>query len=211
VALFAAGCATTTYTSAPMPRPSMPGTYHRVEKGQTLWKISKMYGAELEEIARVNRIPDTSSIETGQYIFIPSAYKKQATRYQATSSEDFIWPLKGKVVSAFGQSYKNMVNKGINIQPYGNLDVAASRGGKIVFYSENFGGYGKTIIIDHGDGFSTVYAGNAQVFAKPGESIQKGSTIAKAGSRTDAKSRSAYLHFEIRKKHLPQNPYYYLP
>lgn len=167
-----------------------------------------MYNVDLDEVARVNHISDTTNIEIGQMIFIPNRQKPILPNTEA-ASEDFIWPLRGRVVTAFGQTFGNMINKGINIQPYGNLDVAASRSGKVIFCAEGFGAFGKTIIIDHGDGLSSVYARNSQVFIKAGESVQKGAIIAKAGST--ARDKNAYLHFEIRKGHIPQNPNFYLP
>jgi murein DD-endopeptidase MepM/ murein hydrolase activator NlpD len=209
IILTASGCASTPYITKPVPPPpGLPGTYHHVERGQTLWRISKIYDADLDEIARINRISDATSIEIGQYIFIPHAAKKEVKRL-GYSNDDFIWPVRGRVIASFGQSFGNMVNKGINIQPYGNADILASRGGVVVFYSDAFGSFGKTIIIDHGDGFSTVYARNAQVFIKAGDQVQRGAIIAKAGS--SGRDKNTYLHFQIRKGHLPQNPYYYLP
>jgi len=98
-----------------------------------------------------------------------------------------------------------MVNKGIDIRPYGKKDIVASRSGKIVFYSGNFEGFGRTIIIEHKDGFLTVYSGISHAFIKPGDYVQKGSRIA------EISDGNAYLHFEIRKGHLPQNPSFYLP
>lgn len=192
-------------TTTPFAR--MPGVYHRVEKGQTLWRISKMYNVELDEVVRFNRILDATSIEEGQLIFIPNPQKQHSAPSVGYSSDDFIWPMKGKVITAFGQSLSNMINKGINIQPYNNLDIVAARSGRVIFYSDNFGYFGKTLVIDHGDGLSTVYARNSQVFIKAGDSVQKGTVIAKL----DHASKDKYLHFEIRKGHIPQNPYYYLP
>jgi len=203
------GCAPAPYVRPPAKiTPTIPGVYHRVEKGQTLWRISKMYNCELDEITRVNHIPDTTTIEVGQLIFIPNRQKPQSS-VPNYFFDDFIWPLKGKIISAFGQTSHNMINKGINIQPYGNLSVVAARSGRIVFCSDNFGSFGKTIIIDHGDGFTTVYTRNSQVFVKPGDAVERGFVIAKAGQA--GRDRNAYLHFEIRKGHLPQNPYFYLP
>ena len=95
------------------------------------------------------------------------------------------------------------------IQPSGNLDVIASRNGRVVFLSENFGGFGKTLIVDHGDGLSTVYARNLAVFVKAGDNVQKGQLIARAGSA--GRDKNVYLHFEVRKGYVSQNPYYYLP
>ena len=199
------GCATAPIVMPPLP-PQMPGIYHHVKRGQTLWRISKIYNVNLDELVRVNHISDVTSIEEGQMIFIPHAQnpRPSATPY---CLEDFIWPIKGRITSGFRQTYNNMVNKGINIQPYKAQDVVAARSGRVIFYSPNFRGFGKTVIIDHHDGFSTVYAMNSEVLVKVGDMVQRGSSIAKIA----ASSRNNYLHFEIRKEHIPQNPNFYLP
>jgi len=208
ICLSIVGCATAPYTVAPKPQFAMPGIYHRVEKGQTLWRISKTYNIDLDEIARVNRMPDAASIEPGQLIFIPSVQKKQYLPNQSYG-EDFSWPLKGKVIAGFGQIFNDMINKGINIQIVRSQDVIASRSGKVIFYDNNFDNFGRTIIIDHGDGFSTVYARNSEVLVKTGDYVQRGTVIAKVGSYD--RDKNTYLHFEIRKGYIPQNPYFYLP
>lgn len=201
------GCATAPYVTAPAPE-GIPGIYHRVEKGQTLWRISKVYDVDLDEVVRINRISDATNIEVGQLIFIPHRQRQQRLPLES-SPEDFIWPLKGRVILPFGQAANNMINKGINIQAYRDADVVAARSGRVIFYSPNLEGFGKTIIIDHGDNFLTVYARNAQVFVKPEDFIQKGTRIAKVGSA--GRDKNAYLHFQIRKGYTPKNPYFYLP
>jgi len=187
----------------------MPGIYHRVERGQTLWRISKTYGIDLDEIVRINRIPDATSIEPGQLIFIPSVTQKKQYLAPFASGEDFNWPLKGRIISSFGQVFNDMINKGINIQKARGQDVLASRSGKVIFFDNNFENFGKTLIIDHGDGFSTVYARNSTVFVKTGDYVKRGMLIAKVGSSSG--DDNSYLHFEIRKGYVPQNPYFYLP
>ncbi len=205
--LFLRGCATSPYVG-PAPIPGIPGIYHRVEKSQTLWRISKMYNVDLDELVRINHISDITKIEVSQLIFIPYRQKKISVPIK-DYSDDFIWPNRGRVISTFGQTSNNMINKGINIQPYNNLEVVACRSGKVVFYADNFGAFGKTIIIEHSDGFSTVYARNSQVFVKAGDSVQKGTAIAKIGQA--GRDKNTYLYFEIRKGRLPQNPIFYLP
>jgi len=200
-------CAPGPYVKPALPT-GIPGIYHRVERGETLWRISKIYNIDLDEITKVNHIPDAATIDMGQLIFIPHRQKSQNLAAKS-STEDFIWPVRGRVISTFGQTFNTMINKGLNIQCSRSLDIVASRSGKIVFYDDNFKDFGKTIIIDHGDGFSTVYARNSQVFIKIGDYTPKGALIAKAGS-TD-RDKNTYLHFEIRKGHIPQNPYFYLP
>ena len=204
------GCASAPYVPPTIlpPQQGVAGVYHRVEKGETLWRISKAYNVDLDEIARVNRIADTTTIEQGQLILIPKAQVRQTIPVTG-GADDFMWPLRGRVMCAFGATSNNMVNKGVNIRPLSSADVVASRSGKVVFYSDNFGSFGKTIIIDHGDGLSSVYARNADVFVKAGDSVAKGTVIAKVGSA--GRDKTTYLHFEIRKAHIPQNPGYYLP
>jgi murein DD-endopeptidase MepM/ murein hydrolase activator NlpD len=203
-----AGCATSPYVKPTLPPPAISGIYHRVEKGQTLWRISKMYDVDLDELVRINRIQDATSIETGQQILIPNR-KIQLSSPVKYASDDFIWPIKGQVIATFGQTFNNMNNKGINIRPYSNFDVIAAESGRVIFYSDNFGSFGKTIIIDHGNGLSTVYARNKEVYIKAADNVRKGMVISKAGSA--GRDKNIYLHFEVRKGHIPQNPYYYLP
>ncbi len=208
--LFLTGCATAPSSVGvpPAAGPKMPGVYHRVEKGQTLWRIARTYKVDLDEIARLNHISDVSSIETGRLIFIPGRTAQQPLP-AVYACDDFIWPLNGRVINYFGQVYTNIINKGINIRPSGDSRVIAARNGRVVFYSDNFASYGKTVIIGHGDGIFTVYARNSEVFIKPGDKVLKGAVIASVGSA--GRDKDNYLHFEVRKGHLPKNPLFYLP
>jgi murein DD-endopeptidase MepM/ murein hydrolase activator NlpD len=201
------GCAPEPYIRPAVPS-GMPGIYHKVERGQTLWRIAKSYNVDLEELARINHISDTTAIEIGQVVFVPNGRKSPISTI-TSSSDDFIWPVKGRVIAAFGSMHNNMINRGLNIQPGTGSDVVASRSGKVVFIDNSFGGFGRTLIIDHGDGFSTVYARNSEILVKSGDEVSRGAVIAKVGSA--GRDRSTYLHFEIRKGHISQNPYLYLP
>ncbi|MDO8662719.1 MAG: peptidoglycan DD-metalloendopeptidase family protein [Candidatus Omnitrophota bacterium] len=211
LALGLAGCSTAPTLVKPglPPVQAMPGIYHRVEKGQTLWRISKIYGIDLEELARVNKIADTTAVEVGQQVFIPNRVNPPARDVKYNDNDDFIWPLRGRLCGSFGQTINNILNKGINIQPSASLDILASRSGKIVFIDNDFAGFGKTVIIEHNDGLFTVYGRNARIFVKAGDSVQKGTIIAKAGAA--GRERNTYLHFEVRRGAVPQNPLFYLP
>lgn len=196
------GCATTALVMPHKPQ-GLPGVYHRVERGQTIFRISKIYNTDIDTLVKINRISDVTSIETGQLIFIPYQQKQQASYGKSSLIEDFTWPVKGEVTTTFGQVHNGMLNKGINIKPYRREDnVVAARSGKIVFYGPDLKGFGKTIVIKHSDGFLTVYTGTSQVLVKTGDSMQRGGLIAKAGPN---------LHFQIRKGYIPQNPSFYLP
>lgn len=209
---FLIGCATVAM-GPPAPPKGMSGIYHRVKKGQTLWRISQAYAVEMEKIARLNRLADTSRIYVGQFIFIPDSIKK----VEDLSLEidfidrggDFIWPLKGRVSSIFGMKKGEVKNKGICIQTKKGAHVLASRSGKVAFCSEGLKGYGKIIIIDHLDAYSTIYAYNSKNLVKTNQLVKQGQVIAHAGSSGHVDSPE--LYFEIRKGHKPQNPFFYLP
>lgn len=207
-AMLAAGCATVSYTPG-----TRDGFYHEVSRGETLWGISKEYSVSLREIVKINRIPNASKIEVGQLILIPrkkvSSAKPKAASYNSSKYENFMWPVKGKVVSYFGSTLNMVKNKGIDIRAREGLTVAASRSGRVSFASDGMKGYGKTIIIDHAGDFQTVYAHNKENLVMVGQKVNRGEAIARVGQT----GRTGYptLHFEIRKGHEPQNPFYYLP
>lgn len=218
-AIFLCGCAATPPTVLPPTRlppiskkAPIEGVYHKVKKGETLWRISKVYNVDLDNIIAANGLEDATKIEVGQQIFIPGTKKEReafTSNYAFVSKPDFVWPVKGKVIYYFGTRKDGVINKGIDIQAKSGSQVVAARTGKIAFVDENLKGYGKTIIIDHQDGYSTVYTNNSEILVKIGQSVTQSMAIAKVGS--SGRAVTSCLHFEIRKKYKPQNPFYYLP
>ncbi|MDP2044278.1 MAG: LysM peptidoglycan-binding domain-containing M23 family metallopeptidase [Candidatus Omnitrophota bacterium] len=205
------GCASVPPYTRPIAPPVtqfVPGVHHRVEAGQTLWRISKIYDVDIDEILRVNHISGDAAIEIGQMLLIPNRLKQQNVPVKS-SMDDFIWPLKGRVIAGFGVCYHNIINKGINLQGVTGTDVLAARQGRVVFYAGDFGNFGKTVIIDHGDGLRSIYSRVSEVFVRPGEDVRRGAVIARIGSAK--RDKAVYLHFEIRKGALAQNPLFYLP
>lgn len=210
-----AGCA----TAPPYSGPTIPFSdqgisvqHHRVEAGQTLWRISKLYDVDIDEIIRLNHLAENSTIEIGQVLSIPSRITPSRISVQnipvKSSGDDFIWPIRGRIIAGFGSTYRNLINKGINIQAPAGSDILATRSGRVVFYSRSFGNYGKTVIIDHGDGLRSVYSRISDIFVQPGQNVQRGVVIGRVGA--SIRDKNSYLHFEIRKGALPQNPLFYL-
>jgi murein DD-endopeptidase MepM/ murein hydrolase activator NlpD len=215
--LGALGCGTSRSASIlsagfPTAQP-VPGVYHRVESGQTLWRISRMYGVDLDEIVAANQIPDAGKITKGQLVFIPGASKRNVSRTSATAktvpAESFVWPVQGKVISHFGSSTNGVLNKGINIQAEEGTLVLASRSGTVQFIHDKVKGFGKTLMIDHGDGFVTVYAHNSEILVSVGQHVRQSNPVARVG--TTGRGSDPFLHFEIRKNHKPKNPLFFLP
>ncbi len=192
----------------------IPAARHRVEVGETLWKISKIYGVDIDDIIRLNHLAEDSTVEVGQIILIPGQAGAGAIHANIqnapviSAGDDFIWPVRGRVISGFGSTYHNLINKGINIQTSFGADVFATRSGRVVFYSNNFGNYSKTIIIDHGDGLRSVYSRFSEIYVKPGDNVQRGALLGRVGS--SIRDKNNYLHFEIRKGAVSQNPLFFL-
>lgn len=209
------GCATTpprVVSTAPLPRPYPEGVYHTVLRGQTLWKIAKAYHADIKEVIEANQISNPSKIDAGQMIFIPRAKKPVEGEFGvpvAKSERGYVWPVKGRIISYFGSKKDFVNNKGIDIEAEDGQVVIAARSGKVVFCDENVKGLGKVVIMEHSDGYSTLYANNSANLVKSGDYVKQGEPIARAGST--GRARSPVLHFQIRKGHEPQNPFYYLP
>lgn len=191
------------------------GIYHEVKRGETLWKISKLYNVSVSDIVRANRLPDATKISVGQKLFIPSStVSGQEENYvRATPGFDsnvkFVWPVSGRVTSYFGTKKGLLTNKGIDIEAGEGSDVVAAGDGLVSFAEENMKGLGKTVIIDHGNGFSTIYAHNSEILVKTGDEVKQSQVIAKVGKT--GRASEPYLHFQVRKGHEPQNPFDYLP
>ncbi len=209
LSLFMAGCATTVQESEieKSPIPEKKGVYHKVGKGQTLWRIAKTYNISIDDIIIANSIPNVAKVEENQLIFIPGADHVHDIPINTTNDQaDFIWPVKGKVVHYFREPMGNAFNNGIKILAQQGDAVKASRSGKVVL-ADYLSGYGQTIILDHGDGYYSVYANNDQLLVKLGDAVNQGTDIAYFDKDQD----STYLHFEIRKKTVADNPLFYLP
>ena len=201
----------------------MPGAYHRVERKETLWSISQRYNVDLDTLVRVNHLADSGQINAGQSLFIPTPQAVPVPRTTTTSvrvaaaasaplvadGNNFIWPVEGHVLSAFGSRSNGVANQGIDVAAPAGTTVVASRGGRVAFIGEEVPGYGKTIILDHGDDYHTVYACNSEVLVQTGQIVAQRQPIATVG--TSGRATSPSLHFEIRRGHRPQNPFYFLP
>lgn len=186
------------------------GILHTVQKGETLWRISKTYQIDLEDILKTNKIPDSNNISVGQTIIIPGGTAKNAMpqiNLASNDNMDFIWPIKGKIITQFRQKRDGVSNKGIDILPQSSQDILASREGKVIFIGD-LPGYGKTIIVDHLDGFLSVYCGASSVNVNISDQVKQGMAVARTGN--PPRQEYGALHFQIRKKHKPQNPLYYL-
>jgi murein hydrolase activator len=118
------------------------------------------------------------------------------------------YPARGAVTSGFGKTQHpefsaELFRKGIDIDAPLGEEVRAVEAGKIVF-ADRFSGYGKMMIIDHGQRYYTIYAHLADLFKKSGDPVRKGEPIALVGDSDSL--AGARLYFEIRKDGKPVDP-----
>jgi murein DD-endopeptidase MepM/ murein hydrolase activator NlpD len=193
--------------SETIPGVDRKGVYHKVQKGETIWRIAKTYNVSIADIIDSNKIPNVAQIEVNQLVFIPGVETLQdVVSLEEESPYEFGWPLKGKIIKYFHQPDGSQLTKGIAIESQDGESVRASRRGKVVF-SDYLPGYGETIVLDHGDGFHSVYGQNGNLNVKLNDSVEKNAVIAQVGKTNN---RSC-LYFEIRKNSIEDNPLYYLP
>ena len=124
------------------------------------------------------------------------------------SSNLFSWPLRGKILSAYGIKSNGLFNDGINISGNIGTKVSSSENGVIAYAGNELKGMGNLIIIQHSGGWMTVYAHLETMEVRRGVKVKVGDRIGTVGKT--GKVSSPQLHFEIRKGSKAYDPYKYL-
>ncbi len=124
------------------------------------------------------------------------------------------WPVQGRtgVSSGYGSrkspiSGRSEFHSGIDIPAPTGTNILSAEKGTVIF-AGNMNGYGNTVIVDHGNGLSTLYAHNSKLTVSKGQSVDRASVIAKAGST--GYSTGPHLHFEVRVNGAHTNPNNYV-
>jgi murein DD-endopeptidase MepM/ murein hydrolase activator NlpD len=135
------------------------------------------------------------------------AYAKKGTKVvlgQGTGK--FVWPVVGaKLTSYYGQRWGKM-HKGLDM--VGNKNILAADNGVVTYAGNKGDGYGNKVVIDHKNGYTTVYAHLSKIETSKGKVVEKGEKIGVMGSTGD--STGVHLHFEILRNGTTQNPLQYL-
>jgi LysM repeat protein len=203
------------------------GVLHTVKRGDTVSSLSKKYDAESEKIIAFNKLQkDGSDIIIGENLIIPGG-EKPAPKYTYTKPSSIATPLRNvaapppSVSSPAGSGYLWPTSVHTITQYYGwrhaGLDIAgpvgsplyASRGGAVIKSQCGYnGGYGCYVILDHGNGVTTLYGHASQLYVNVGEVVSQGQTIAAMGST--GRSTGSHIHFEIRVSGRHANPLQYI-
>lgn len=139
---------------------------------------------------------------------ISSDPTKKLPKIGARSSSKFSWPVRGTILSHFGAKSGGLFNDGINIGAARGTKVGAAENGVVAYAGNEVKGMGNLIIIQHSDGWMTVYAHMDSMSVRRGARVSVGQKIGTVGAT--GKVDRPQLHFEIRKGTKAYNPSSYL-
>ena len=120
----------------------------------------------------------------------------------------FRWPVKGRIIAAFGSKMDGTQNDGINLAVPEGTPVKAADDGVVAYAGNELKGYGNLVLVRHANGYVSAYANASEILVKRGDTIKRGQVIAHAGQTGNV--TSPQLHFEIRKGSTPVDPTKYL-
>lgn len=197
------------------------GIIHEVGKNDTVESIAKAYGVEKDKILAANEILE-KELKSGMKIVIvgakktlptfatPSPYRNSNTAYTQTYESPVIsgngkllFPTIGKYTQYFRPGHY-----AVDIANNQSPEIVAAEGGVIEKAQCGWnGGYGCHVIINHGDGFKTLYAHMRKLHVTVGEQIAKGVAVGQMGNTGRVYGRTGiHLHFEVIINGVKRNP-----
>jgi murein DD-endopeptidase MepM/ murein hydrolase activator NlpD len=209
--------------------PPTDGVYYQWQEGDTLDSVAKKFKANAEDILNwVGNGIDLSdpSIAPGTFVMVPGGIgapvewiRPQVARGRSGTSSmagancdgplgtgGFVWPTGNHYLSGYDFSSSHLA---IDIAAGLGAPIFAADSGVVVTANWNSSGYGNVVMIDHGNGYSTVYGHLSQINVTLCQGVTQGQLIGLSGSTGN--STGAHLHFEIRLNGGYVNPWSVLP
>lgn len=202
---------------------------HIVAAGESLWGIAQDAGVRVETLADANNLSLDEYLHPGQILAVPSHDPKFPTARAAQASASgsaatvslgvaeagktpMLKPSDGRISSRFGWRIHPIFgtrefHTGIDIASRYGTPVRSARAG-IVRFVGWLRGYGRIIIVDHGQGLETSYSHLSQILVWRGEGVDMGQTLGRIGST--GWSTGPHLFFEVRRKGVPLDPFVFL-
>lgn len=185
------------------------GVSHLVKKGDTVHSIAKKYDSSAQAIAdfpyNTFTNDETFELAVGQQVIVPegvivstsSGSTGYASRIRITpdagtvvASGNFVWPTQGGISQGF-----SWYHKGIDISNRAAPNVLAADAGTVVTAGWSVYGYGNHVVVDHGNGYRTLYAHLQAIYVGVGQSVRRGDALGRMGST--GRSTGTHLHFEV--------------
>ena len=148
-----------------------------------------------------------------QQVRLSTSGSNKSLWYSLENTTPSMWPVRGRLSSSFGTrrdpfSGEGAFHPGVDLRSRRGIAVVATADGLVV-HGGWAGQYGKQVILDHGpNSLTTSYAHLSEFFVRPGEIVRRGQVIGGVGAT--GRATSSHLHYEVRYKGTPVNPYRYL-
>ena len=199
------------------------GIAYKVQSGDTVYSIAKKFDTESQKIVDFPfndfANPETFSLVSGQILIVPDGVKPSEQPFvkrqvfiaegpssTSFSGSGFTWPTHG-VISQFASWYHMALDLAA---PYGTPIVAAKSGTVTEANSGGWNyGYGNEVVIDHGDGYKSLYGHMEAVNVSVGQQVVGGSTVIGWIGMT-GRTTGPHVHFEIRRNGITVNPLSFL-
>ena len=176
---------------------------HEAARHEAAPKVAQPRTVPVEKVASVPA--QNARVATPEHQPTESVTK---TAEAAGSIPSFRWPVKGRIIAAFGAKSNGATNDGINLAVPEGTPIKAADDGVVAYAGNELKGYGNLVLIRHSNGFVSAYANASELLVKRGDTIKRGQVIAHAGQTGNVSSPQ--LHFEIRKGSTPVDPAKYL-
>lgn len=195
-------------------------TTYRVQEGDSLTAISDLLAVDPDTLQQLNDLPSVDEIQVGRLLIVPDAPTKKVkygvqrpTPRQNPGGPSLIWPAMGPITERFGVPGTDWIggyHMGLDIgAPSGSPIVAASGGLIEAAEPDTIHGYGNYVLIDHGNGWETLYGHMSRIVAEKGRRVLQGEIIGYVGDTGYA--YGPHLHFEVRRDGNKVNPETMLP
>jgi murein DD-endopeptidase MepM/ murein hydrolase activator NlpD len=180
--------------SAPMAKPQKPATVVAQQKP------AAPPAQPRTQVASVPAATTANVVTPAAHNPEPEKVKRDVTAAMPT----FRWPVRGRVVTAFGPKPSGAQNDGINVAVPEGTPVKAAEDGVVAYAGNELKTYGNLVLVRHANGYVTAYAHASEILVKRDDPVKRGQVIAKAGQTGTV--GAPQLHFEIRKGSTPVDP-----
>lgn len=193
------------------------GVSHKVQKGDTVYSIAKKYKVDPQAIVNFpfNTFTndETFDLAIGQVLIVPGGVEPDVIQWSPYSAVaqitpnagsvsgtgSFVWPTQGVITQYFV-----WYHPGVDIANASAPNVLAADSGRVLESGWDNSGYGNKVLIDHGNGYKTLYGHMQKLYVISGQTVNRGDAIGQMGST--GRSTGTHLHFEVYLNGVRINP-----
>lgn len=201
--------------------PEQPQLTITVQPGDTLYSLAAQRGIRVEDLAAANNLSEPYLIYPQQRLYYQLSDEQAAVYTPATDQVEevlatcdtggaittsaslasryggkaWLWPIDGVITSKFGQRSRGY-HYGLDIAADTGTEIGAAAGGVVTEADWKNDAYGYAVMIDHGNGYTTLYGHCSELLVESGQKVMAGESVALVGSTGN--STGPHVHFEVR-------------